>query len=108
MPTLTPFRLCCYMLMTMGLLTCLSSILWYAATSDSVLNEMYIQRKGINASHMVFRWLILTGASIAILGAVPLMIILFKKWENTPPEQTVSAQPKPSETAQDIPPSRTL
>ncbi|MGC6507812.1 MAG: hypothetical protein ACON4U_05310 [Myxococcota bacterium] len=101
MPTITPFRLCCYMLMTIGLCTCFSSILWYAATADSVLNEMYIQRKGINAAHMVFRWLILAGASIAILGAVPLMIILFKKWEISPENDSQPVTPQSSLTTKD-------
>ena len=89
------------MLMTIGLCTCFSSILWYAATADSVLNEMYIQRKGINAAHMVFRWLILAGASIAILGAVPLMIILFKKWEISPETDFQPVTPQSSLTTKD-------
>ena len=98
MPPITPFRLCCYMLITIGLCTCLCSVLWYAATADSVLNDMYIQRSGINAAHQVFRWLMLTGASIAILGGVPLMILLFKKWEARPFEIPAPPPPPPKET----------
>lgn len=105
MPTITPFRLCCYMLMTIGLCTCFTSILWYAATADSVLNDMYIQRKGVNAAHQVFRWLMITGASIAILGGVPLMIILFKKWESKSTELLPQTETPPSQRK---PPQKTL
>lgn len=75
------FRLSCYMLLTIGLCTCFCSILWYSATSDSVLNEMYIQRKGINASHEVFRWGMVIGLITAMTGGTPLLILVLRKWK---------------------------
>ena len=76
------FRLSCYMLLTIGLCTCFCSVLWYSATADSVLNEMYIQRKGINASHEVFRWGMVIGLIIAMIGGTPLLILLLRKWKS--------------------------
>lgn len=76
------FRLTCYMLLTIGLCTCVCSVLWYSATSEAFLNEMYIQRKGVNASYEVFRWGMLSGLIFAMMGGTPLLILLLRKWKS--------------------------
>jgi hypothetical protein len=84
------------MCLSTGIIICLMVGIFYLESRETLMNEMFIQRAGINVSKEVFELGMLIGLGISALGGTPLLIQLRRKWTSIANDPIKSAPKKPS------------